>query len=96
VPLLFPRYTLSPQRIAGLPGTSTKHTITNYSKTRHISSHQGWTRHSSRRKSVPQIGKMQTTPVPTVRISKNTKFLSHNIYAEDIGQTHTGSLIKFP
>lgn len=35
----------------------TWHHITSYSNTRHIPSRQGWTRHPSRRKRVPHVGK---------------------------------------
>jgi hypothetical protein len=47
----------SPQRRAGFPGTSITRDIRGYSKTRHIPSHQGWTRQPSGRKKVQQVGK---------------------------------------
>lgn len=59
---------------ASLPGTSTKHGITNYNKSRHTpSSHQGRTRQSSRKKSVPRVGRRVTTvPAPAIRILLRT------------------------
>lgn len=49
----------------------------------------------SRKKKVPKTGKSVTdSPAPTVRSSaKKTKLHNLNIYAEDLRQTHTGSLI---
>jgi hypothetical protein len=56
-----------PQTRAGLPRISTKHGVTSYNKTRHILSHQGWTRQPSRRNSVSKVGKSQGSPTPSVR-----------------------------
>lgn len=59
---------LSPQKRAGTTGKSTKHSMTNYDKFRHITSHQGSTRQQSGRKRVPQSGKrIRGCPYPTFR-----------------------------
>lgn len=53
----------SPQKRVGLSGTSSKYGITNYNRTRHIFSGQGWMRQPSRRKRVPETGKSQKQPL---------------------------------
>lgn len=64
----------SSQKTAGLPGISTKYCITcYYNKTRHILSHQDWTRHHSRRKRVLQVDKrVSDIPTPTAKIHTRT------------------------
>lgn len=60
-----------------------------FCKTRRIPLHQGRVRQPSRRKSThKQAEESETNPTPTVR---NAKLLSHNLHAEDLGQTLTGS-----
>lgn len=56
-PLSHPSPPNTCQKKAGLPGMSTRHGLTSYSKIRHIAPHQGWTRQSSRRKRVLHAGK---------------------------------------
>lgn len=50
---------VSLQKRAGLPGMSTKHGLTEYSKTQHKHSYQDWTRLPGSRKRVPSAGKSQ-------------------------------------
>lgn len=56
LPQTFP-YSISPQKRAGLPGTSNKHDLTNYNKIRHIRSYQDWIRQPRRGKSFPKADK---------------------------------------
>lgn len=63
---------------------------------RRILSFQGWTRQPSRRIKVPWVGKrVRDNPYSHCQEPhKNTKIRSHNIYAKEVGQTPTGSLIS--
>lgn len=69
-----------PSERADLPGTSTKHSIICYYKTRHTLSHQSWTKPSRRSKRVrDHPGRLS--------LLERTKLLSYNVRAEDLGQT---------
>jgi hypothetical protein len=70
-------------------------TITSYTRTRHISPQQGWTRQPSRRKRAPQKAKeSRESPIPAVRILTGSKLLSYRTYAEALRSDPTGSLIS--
>ena len=48
----------------------------------------------SRRKRDPKQAKeSETAPLPLFESHRNTKLHNHNMYTEDLGQTHAGSLI---
>lgn len=87
----------SPQKKknAGLPETSTKH---EYQVTKrpgtyhHITIGQGNTRGGKRSHKWAKYSDI--APAVTVKSHKNTKLLSHNIYAEDLGHTPADSLIS--
>jgi hypothetical protein len=63
-----------------------KKRITQYSKTRHIVSYQGWTRQTRRRKRVPRAGKRvrHTPPTQTVRSSIRTPSYTTITYMQRI------------
>lgn len=92
---LFPRSTSHPlyllsEKKSGLPGTLTKHSITSYSKTRHIASHQGWMRQPRRRKRFPQIyNRVRDSLCSHQGFHKNTK-----LHVEDLDETPPVSLIS--
>ena len=48
-------------------------------------------RQPSRRKRVPRAGEESETQ-PLFESHKNSKLYNHNMYAEDLAQTHTGSM----
>lgn len=56
-------------------------------KIRDIKAHQGWAIQPSRKKQVAQVNKMPG-------FLKNTKLLSHTIYAEDLGHNHLDFLMS--
>lgn len=56
-----------PSEKSSLPGTSTKHTLTSYSRTRHMFSHHGWTRKPNRRKRGRKGRQESETPLLPVR-----------------------------
>lgn len=90
-------YPLCSQKRAGLPGTSTKHDIICYNNTRHKPLHEDWTRWPSRKKRIPQVDKrVRDTPAPNFRnpIRTPSYLAIIYIYAEDLSQTHPGSLIS--
>lgn len=69
--------------------------LRSYYKARHTPSHQGWTRQPGRRERVPRASeRLRDSPTNNVRIThKNPKLNNHSLYAEDLGKTHTVSLI---
>lgn len=88
---------LIPSEKSGLPRVINQTLHKKSSKARHIPSHQGWTRQSSRTKGVPQVGeRVRDSPYSHCEdFHRNVaKQLSHNIHAEDLGQTLAGSLIS--
>ena len=73
---------------------SAEHDITKYNKPRSKPPHQGWARQPSRRKRVPRAGRrVRDTPTPTVRSPTKTQANKLNMYAEDLGQTRSGSMM---
>ena len=70
-----------------------EHGLTSYSNARYNPSYQGWTRQPSKRKKVPNPGKRVRdihSHSQCRETHKNIKLHNHNIYAEDLAQTHTG------
>jgi hypothetical protein len=76
-----PLFSVSLQKGAGFPGIPTEHSITRYNKTRHKSSHQGWTGQLGRRKRVPeQTKESEISLLPPLAVPQNVKLSNHNIY----------------
>lgn len=66
----------SPFPRAGLPGISSKHSVTRYNKTRHKVSYQGWIREHYRKK---KVTKPRETEIPPLlwESHKNRKLYNH-------------------
>lgn len=74
-----------------LPGTSTKHGVSSFDKTRHITSFQGWMGQPSQEKSRQES---EPSPFPLLGFLQEPKLLINNISAENLGQIPTGFLIS--
>lgn len=62
----------SPQKTSRFQGTSTKHGITSYNKSRHTSSHQGSYETAGGRQSHKQVKRSETALTPNVRNATRT------------------------
>jgi len=79
----------------GLPGTSSKHCIRSFNKTRNMSSCEGWTMQPYRKKGVPKADQRnKEDPATTVRNLTTTPSFT---YGEDLCQTLIVSdFFKYP
>ena len=71
-----------------------EYSIKSYNRPRHKPLFQGYSRQPSRRKGVLRAEKeSRTPPLPVLGAPHKHQANNHNIYAEDIVQTHAGSVI---
>lgn len=57
--------------------------------TRHKPSYQGWVRLAGRRKRFPKAGeRVRDTPLPLLGVTQNHQANNHNVFTEDLAQTH--------